>query len=350
MNQTADNFMKRYGRRLVRLGSYSVLLRPRQVMACMLGIIGLLLFALWMLPQGQFDTPLSSFWHAVGNADVQRMIWQDIRLPRILTALLAGAMLGAAGAALQTLSRNGLADPGLVGIKEGAALAVVGMAVFAPDVAPAWRSVAGLAGGLTIALVVAMLARDMSKVRFILIGIGISWLLHGVIACFMTTADIRNVQTALIWLAGSLHAVSWETLQSMLFWAVAGLALLLIGARNIDTLILGRTTATSLGTNVSITSTLCFLASCILTSAAVAAVGSLGFVGLIAPHLARLTLGVRQASLLIGSILYGAGLVLLADSIGRLVFAPLQIPAGIVMALVGVPFLLVLLWQRRDQL
>ena len=339
MNQTADNFMKRYGRRLVRLGSYSVLLRPRQVMACALGIIGLLLFALWMLPQGQFDTPLSSFWHAVGNSDVQRM-----------TALLAGAMLGAAGAALQTLSRNGLADPGLVGIKEGAALAVVGMAIFAPDVAPAWRSVAGLAGGLSIALVVALMARDMSKVRFILIGIGISWLLHGVIACFMTTADIRNVQTALIWLAGSLHAASWETVQSMLYWAVAGLALLLIGARNIDTLILGRTTATGLGTNVSVTSALCFLASCVLTSAAVAAVGSLGFVGLIAPHLARLTLGVRQASLLIGSILYGAGLVLLADSIGRLVFAPLQIPAGIVMAIVGVPFLLVLLWQRRDQL
>ncbi len=350
MTRLSDGFLQSNDRKLIKLGPMSLLVRPRFLLIYGVVVAALLGFALWLLPQGLYETPLSSLWHSADQTGVQQMIWKDFRLPRILTAILAGAMLGIAGAALQTLARNGLADPGLVGVKEGAAVAVIGMAVFLPEVAPGWRSLAGLAGGLSVALVVALLARDMSKARFVLIGIGVSWFLHGIIACFMTTADIRNVQTALIWLAGSLHASSWESFQNMLYWAVAGLGLLIAGTRQIDTLLLGRHCAMGLGTNVKLTSALCFLATCMLTSAAVAAVGSLGFVGLIAPHLTRLTLGYRQASLMAGSGLYGAALLLLADSIGRLAFAPLQIPAGIVMAIVGVPFLLALLWQRRDQL
>lgn len=350
MKQQLDGIMVRHGRRLLQVGRFSVLLNARQVTACFLAFIGLVLFALWMLPQGLYDTPLSAFWQDASGSQVQKMIWQNIRLPRILTAVLAGAMLGASGAALQTLARNGLADPGLVGIKEGAAVAVVGVAVFAPEVSASWRSSIGMVGGLAVALIVIALARDMSRIRFILTGIGISWLLHGVIACFMTTANIRDVQTALIWLAGSLHAASWEGFLSMLYWAIAGFLLLIVGSRATDTLTLGNIAAAGLGTRIRLTSAMCFAAACVLTSAAVAAVGSLGFVGLIAPHLARLTLDVRQAPLIAGSALYGGGLLLVADSLGRLTFAPLQIPAGIVMAVVGVPFLLVLLWWRRDQL
>lgn len=348
MSNPAHDVMAAHGRRQLRLGPLHCLVRPRVAVACGLALLGLLLGALWVLPQGLYETQLSSLWRSTDP--MQRMVWLDFRLPRVLTALLAGGMLGVAGAAMQTLARNGLADPGLVGIKEGAAVAVVGMAVFFPDVGAAWRSAAGLLGGLCVASVVVALSRDLSKVRFILVGIGVSWLLHGVIACFMTLADIKDVQTALVWMAGSLHAAAWETFWPALCWAVVGTVLLVVGARGAGTLVLGAPAAAGLGVALKRASALYFVGACVLTAAAVAAVGSLGFVGLIAPHLARLTLRGRQAALLTGSVLYGAGLVLLADSLGRLVFAPLQIPAGVVMAVVGVPFLLALLWRRRDQL
>lgn len=340
-----SRLMRRNGRRLARLGPWQFLLRPRLALLCAAGALALALLAAAVLPLGPYEALSGGLPQAT-----HRMVWHDIRLPRILTALLVGAMLGMAGAALQTLARNALADPGLIGVKEGAAVAVVAVAVFAPQLASGWRTAAGLAGGLAVALLVAALARDLSKVRFILVGIGVSWLLHAVIAVFTTTADIQDVQTALIWMAGSLHSASWQTLAATVPWAAAGIAGLLASSRAADAGSLGQGVAAGLGVNLRRLHGLRLLAPCLLTAAAVAAVGSLGFVGLIAPHLSRLSLGGRQLALLAGSGLYGAALVLLADSIGRLAFAPLQIPAGIVMAAIGVPFLLALLWRRRDQL
>ncbi|HBS0336543.1 TPA: iron ABC transporter permease [Klebsiella pneumoniae] len=279
-----------------------------------------------------------------------RFILFDIRLPRILMALLCGAMLGLAGAAMQSITRNGLADPGLIGVKEGASIVVLALVLFFPAVGLVWRPLAGMVGGIAVALLVLTLARDCSRPRFILIGIGVSWSLAAAVGIFMTTADVRDVQTAMIWLAGSLQAATWPLLAVAFCWALPGAIILFCTARAADVALLGDRTAIGLGVRLQRLTVLRFFAPVLLTSASVSCVGSLGFVGLMAPHMARFVLRGGQVSLLCGSALIGALLVLATDTLGRLAFAPLQIPAGIVIALVGCPFFVVLLWRRRDAL
>jgi iron complex transport system permease protein len=251
---------------------------------------------------------------------------------------------------MQSATRNGLADPGLIGVKEGTVVAVVAALIFLPQLSPSWRPVLGLAGGATVAAVVIAIARSLSGLRFVLIGIGVSWLLSSCIALFMTMARISEVQTAMIWLGGSLHAASWLDLQLMLPWTLLGFALLLTTTRSADAAMLGDMAATGLGVRSRLLNAVRIAASVLLTCACASVVGALGFVGLVAPHLARLSFGSAQMPLLFGSAAFGSLLVLLADTVGRTIFAPVQIPAGILMAVLGLPFFLFLMWQRKDTL
>lgn len=346
--------LHRAGLRALSLPGGRMIVRPAALtLGAGLGLVAVGL-ALFGVTQGSFPLPASALARALfgGQAlDAQQMtIVGDIRLPRILLALLCGAMLGMAGAAMQSITRNGLADPGLIGVKEGTCVVVLSLVLFFPTVGVLWRPVAGLAGGVLVTLLVILLARDLARPRFILIGIGISWLLSAAVGIFMTTADVRDVQTAMLWLAGSLQAASWPLLGVALLWALPAVLLLLLTARAADVALLGNQAATGLGVRMTRLTWLRLFAPVLLTSASVSCVGSLGFVGLMAPHMARFLLRGGQVALLCGSGLIGALLVLLADTLGRLAFAPLQIPAGIVIALVGGPFFLTLLWRRRDAL
>ena len=258
-------------------------------------------------------------------------------------------MLGMAGAAMQSITRNGLADPGLIGVKEGCSAAVLLLIFQFPALGLGWRPLVGIAGGLLTALLVVALARDISRPRFILIGIGVSWAFAAAMGVFMTTADVRDVQTAMLWLAGSLHAANWTLVSIAAAWSLPAFALLLLTARAADVALLGNHAAAGLGVRTNRLALLRVLAPVVLTAACVSCVGSIGFVGLIAPHMARLLLRGGQTALLTGSAVLGALLVLLADNVGRLAFLPLQLPAGIVISLIGGPFFLLLLWQRRDR-
>lgn len=293
---------------------------------------------------------LLSWLSGSGANTTQSLVLGQLRLPRILLALVCGAALGAAGAAMQSTTRNGLADPGLIGVKEGTVIAVVAALLFLPQLSPFWRPFLGLAGGAVVAITVISIARSLSGLRFVLIGIGISWLLSSGIALFMTMARISEVQTAMIWLGGSLHAASWLDLELVVPWVVAGFAVLFATTRSADAAMLGDMTATGLGVRSRWLDAARLSASVMLTCACASVVGGLGFVGLVAPHLARLSFGSAQMPLLFGSVAFGSLLVLLADTMGRTVFAPIQIPAGILMAVLGLPFFLALMWQRRDVL
>lgn len=346
--------LKRGGYRALRWGSISLLIRPRILIACGLLMLLVLLIAAGSLVQGHLRISSSEVLNILSGAQVatreQSYILWDIRLPRILMAVLCGAMLGTAGAAMQSITRNGLADPGLIGVKEAASIVVLAIIIFAPTASLFWRPLAGMAGGLAAALLVVVLARDLSRTRFVLIGIGVSWMLSAGISIFMTTANIRDVQTALIWLSGSLHTASWSSLSMAAAWGLVGSIMLLGSARASDAALLGDPIAVGLGIRRQLLATVRFIAPVLLTAASVSCVGNLGFVGLIAPHIARFVLGGNQFSLLTGSALFGAGMILVADTIGRLAFAPLQLPAGIVMSVIGVPFFLALLWRRRERL
>ncbi|TYE91396.1 FecCD family ABC transporter permease [Klebsiella pneumoniae] len=331
----------RAGFRPLAFASRHLLLRPAALKIAASIVLTLLALGLYSLSRGSYPLPASTLARALlapqEMGEQPRFILFDIRLPRILMALLCGAMLG-------------LADPGLIGVKEGASIVVLALVLFFPAVGLVWRPLAGMVGGVAVALLVLTLARDCSRPRFILIGIGVSWTLAAAVGIFMTTADVRDVQTAMIWLAGSLQAATWPLLAVAFCWALPGAIILFFTARAADVALLGDRTAIGLGVRLQQLTVLRFFAPVLLTSASVSCVGSLGFVGLMAPHMARFVLRGGQVSLLCGSALIGALLVLATDTLGRLAFAPLQIPAGIVIALVGCPFFVVLLWRRRDAL
>lgn len=345
--------MNRGGLRALRVGPFSARVRPRALaLLCVCLMLALVLLC-FGLTHGSMPIPASAIGHALFNLerpdDDMRYIVMDIRLPRLLMAVLCGAMLGMAGAAMQSITRNGLADPGLIGVKEGCSAAVLLLIFQFPALGLFWRPIFGMAGGLLTALLVVALAHDISRPRFILIGIGVSWAFAAAMGIFMTTADVRDVQTAMLWLAGSLHAANWTLVGIATAWAIPAFALLLFTARAADVALLGNPAATGLGVRTARLALLRVLAPVVLTAACVSCVGSIGFVGLIAPHMARLLLRGGQAALLTGSAVLGALLVLLADNVGRLAFLPLQLPAGIVISLIGGPFFLLLLWQRRDR-
>lgn len=188
-----------------------------------------------------------------------------------------------------------------------------------------------------------------SSARLILIGIGLS-ALAGAAASFISAfGDVTAVQRAMVWLAGSLADSRWVRVQTTVIWLAVPLVLVLLTARELDLAGFGDDTGRGLGQRVELTRAAMLLACTVLTGAAVAAAGLIGFVGLIAPHLARRFSGPRHGRLLPLSALIGAALVLAADILGRVVIAPAELPVGIVTALIGAPFFGYLLWKRRNE-
>lgn len=346
--------VQKAGFRPLAFGPWRLLLSPRRVKIAAVLVSLILLLLVYSVTRGTLAIPTSAIGRALfypqSLSAQQVYIVRDIRLPRMLMAIFCGGMLGLAGAAMQSITRNGLADPGLIGVKEGTSMVVLTLILVFPSLNLVWRPVAGMLGGVLVALLVIVLARDLSRPRFILIGIGVSWTLAAAMALFVTTADIRDVQTAMTWLAGSLHAATWPLLAVAVAWALPAVVILYLTARAADVALLGNQMASGLGVRLSRLTLLRFFAPVLLTAASVSCVGSLGFVGLMAPHMARFVLRGGQVALLSGSALIGALLVLLTDTVGRLAFAPLQIPAGIIISLIGCPFFILLLWRRRDAL
>lgn len=340
------------GYRRVEFLALNIKLHPVRLAVTMAFLIVLALLVLLALLSGSGRAGIGELvaflTGAVVHGDLS--VIGDLRLPRIIMALACGAMLGLAGAALQSLTRNGLADPGLLGVREGAALAIVTVIIAFPQTPLMLRPFIGMAGGFAVAAAVALLAGSLSRLRFVLIGIGFSWFLSAVITLLLTVSDIDRVQIALTWMAGSLATVTPDMVPIALTGLCVGAALLFATARAADVATLGDSATIGLGVRAKAFALVNLTAPVLMTATAVSCVGSIGFVGLIAPHAARMTIGGGQTALLTASMLIGGALVVLADTIGRAAFAPLQIPAGIVLALVGVPVLLLLLWRRRDQL
>lgn len=341
--------LNRFGPR----GERSFLLVRWRVLWLFAGLaLMLVMVALWALSSGTL--PLGGagvlrWLEGRASAD-EALVLGQLRLPRIALAMLCGAMLGLAGAAMQSATGNALADPGLLGVKEGALVALLGTSLAFPLMDPTWRPLIGLSGGVAAMALVAGIARRLSGLRFILIGIGISWVLASFLTLFMTVSRPETAHAVLIWMAGSLHAGSWGALGQAAPWALLGAGLLFATARAGNVAELGPAVAGGLGLRAGRLALLRLGAGVMLTASATAAIGALGFVGLVAPHLARQVFGARQLALLSGSAICGAGLLLAADSLGRVLFAPVQIPAGVVIALIGVPMFLLILWRRRSEL
>ncbi|MEW5424785.1 FecCD family ABC transporter permease [Amorphus sp. 3PC139-8] len=283
------------------------------------------------------------------TSPVASMIVMEVRLPRALLALLVGVALGVAGAIAQTVMRNPLAEPGLLGINGGAAFAaiilIVGFGLRAPTLLP-WCAFAG-AFAMALAIYLLSWRNGASSIRIILIGIGLSSLAGAAISFVSAFGDVAAVQRAQVWLAGSVYDARWEKVTILAAWLVIPLGATFVISRELDLIGFGESSARGLGQRVHVVGALAVLMCTILSAAAVAAAGLIGFVGLIAPHIARRLVGHRHLRLLPAAGLVGAALVLAADLIGRTVIAPAQLPAGLVTTLIGAPFFGFLLWRRR---
>ena len=346
--------MNRY--RVIRLAHFSIRLLPQRLAIMVTLTLCLTLVAVWSLTAGSQYIAASSLWSllSVGNNDPasnDAVMVLDFRFSRLALAMVSGAMLGVAGAIMQATTRNSLADPGLLGVREGALLAVLGCLFLLPSLPVIFRPLAGIAGGMASAAIVFSLSGVTSRLRFVLTGIGFSWFLSALLLILMASLDIRNLQTAMIWMVGNLQGASWSAVSILSAILAITLCLVLLTARAADVQALGDNNAAALGVHTRWLSALHVILAVVLTASCISFIGSIGFVGLIGPHIARLLLpGSSHTGLVMGAGLAGATLVAIADSIARTAFSPLELPTGLVLSAVGAPTLLTLLWFHRHRL
>lgn len=291
--------------------------------------------------------------------DQEQVVLLAIRLPRVLLAVLAGAALAACGTTLQGLFHNPLADPGLLGVSSGAALAgataiVLGGAVatqIPPGLGAYLVPLAAFGGGLlATCLVYAIASRDgfTDAPTMLLAGVAMNAITLAGIGLLVFASSDRELRDLNYWLLGSLGGVTWAKLMPALLLILPALLLLSAFARTLNALLLGEAEAQHLGFNVERAKRCIIILTALATGATVALTGIIGFVGLIVPHLVRLCIGADNRALLPASMLLGATLLLVADLLARIVVLPAELPIGIVTSFIGTPFFLWLLLQRRQ--
>lgn len=315
-------------------------------------LLALLLVGLMLISAtfGAMRLPLTSLW--LPGDEALRQIWLTIRLPRVLLALLVGASLALAGCVMQGLFRNPLADPGLLGVSSGAAMAValwlvlpfsvpVLIALYAP-------MLAAFAGSLAVMFVIFTLSQtgQTSLSRLLLVGIAINALCGAAVGLLSWVSNDAQLRQLSLWGMGSLGQAQWPTLlvaaslmlpSAMVVWRVSG---------QLNLLQLGDEEAHYLGVNVPALQRSLLLCSALLVASSVAISGVIGFIGLVVPHLMRIWLGPDHRGLVPGSLLAGAILLLIADTLARTLVAPAEMPVGLLTSLLGAPWFLWLIFRQ----
>jgi iron complex transport system permease protein len=277
-------------------------------------------------------------------------IVNTLRLPRALIAFLVGVGLAMSGAILQGVARNPLAAPEVVGITAGANLTAASLIVLAPNTPWAALPPAALGGAFVSALLTYLIAwkKGTQPIRFILVGIGIASIAQALVSLIVAQSRIYRIGEAMLWIAGSVYGRSWEQFGPLALWLLALIPLALLLSGHLNALQLGDDVARGLGSRVERARGMLLLVSVGLAGVAVATAGSVGFVGLMAPHVARRLVGSSQGGLLPVSGMVGGLLVVLADLLGRSLFPPLEIPCGVITAAIGAPYFIYLLYKNRN--
>lgn len=305
----------------------------------------------------QLFSPWEAFNIMLGNgSSFESLIVQSFRMPRILISILVGINLAVAGATLQAILRNPLASPDVTGITGGASVAVVlFLAIFSNDsnaltVSIHWMPLAAFIGATIIAILLYLLAwkNGLSSFRLVLVGIGLWALTKALTNLFMIIGPIHQAAQANVWITGSVYGANWSNVQILAPITIVLLLIAFIMTRHLNIQELGEDIALGVGARIERQRLGLLLLSTALIGSSVAFAGGIGFVGLMAPHIARKLVGSSFGNLLPLSAIIGAILVLLADTIGRTVFLPLEIPAGVFTAAIGAPYFIYLLYRQRN--
>ncbi|NUP01910.1 MAG: iron ABC transporter permease [Nonomuraea sp.] len=323
-----------------------------------LGLLAILLAAVLVavvlsITIGSKSVPPGDAWQALTapTGSENDIIIRSLRVPRTALGILAGIALGVAGALMQGHTRNPLADPGLLGVTQGAAFAMVASIILLGASSLLVSIWFGLAGALVASVAVFALGMvggrgGPTPVTLALAGTAVSALLYALTSAIVLL-DEQAMDVFRFWQAGSIAARGPDVVWQVLPFVLAGLLLALINAPGLNALSLGEDVARSLGQNIALTRTVGVASVTLLSGAAVAACGSLAFVGLIVPHLVRPLSGTDHRWLLPYSGLVGAALLLVADVIGRVVAPPGELEVGVVLALLGAPFFVALVRRRK---
>jgi len=299
----------------------------------------------------QIDGLLSALLHPNAHTSATEILWQ-IRIPRIVTALIVGAALGVAGALAQGATNNPLAEPAILGTSAGAALAVV-IGVLANVI------VIGSIGAMLVAAVGALLAtlltlrfatldRNVSPLNLVIIGLSLSATISAIVGLLTTAISRSDARSISFWSFGSLALTNSNDLLPLLGFTLVGIVIAHWIAPNLDLLSLGDTTARHLGIDPRKVRRVALIALAILIGAAVSTVGTISFLGLAAPHIARLISGPKHRPLILQSALLGATILLIADTLARTIAAPNELNVGLFTALIGAPILALLVRSRQS--
>jgi iron complex transport system permease protein len=321
----------------------------RNVLTLTLALIaGLLVVGLSALALGGVHLPLGEVWAGLRGTAAQpeaSTIVREIRLPRILLAMLVGAALAVSGTALQALLRNPLADPYVLGISSGAALGAI-IALYVGGRVAAASPLVAFAGALLTTAWVYLLGRRAGRLAsytLVLAGVITASFLSAVILFVLTLLSTRDVRGIAFWLMGDLSVVTEMQLRILLPVVALGVLALYAFAKDLNVLLLGEEEAAHLGVNVARVQTAVFLLASLLTGVAVSVSGAIGYLGLLVPHLGRMVVGNDHRTLLPTAALGGAIVLMLSDTLARTVVAPAELPVGAVTALAGAPVFIYLL-------
>lgn len=309
--------------------------------------------ALWSLSVGAVAIPVDVIVNTLFNLDgeQQTYIIMKSRLPRMVLALLSGGALALSGAIIQAVIRNPLASPNIIGINSGAALLALAMVLVFPAIPQVWMPLAACLGGLVAASFVMLVAhyRSLSAVHLALIGVAVGFVFEAGVDYLLVVSNDSESSAPMIWLTGSLWGRTWSHVAISWIPLLVLSAVALVLSYRLDIIALGEATATGLGLNVPRHRLLLLLVATLLSSVAVAVVGVMGFIGLMAPHIARRVVGGSHRLLLPVSALVGMLLVVLADGIGRAIAPPIEISAGILAALIGAPFFIYIMLTTASE-
>jgi iron complex transport system permease protein len=305
-------------------------------------VAGILAFALLVGPR-----PINPF----AMSGLEREILFSVRLPRLFVAMLMGGALGAAGAVLQGVLRNPLADPYILGLSSGAALGaaagiVLGLTFFGALTVPLMAFAGAIVTGLLVGLM-GWRRGGLWPERLLLAGIGVGFMFSAVLMLVMSVSSNEGLRRAILWIFGDLAMSDWSLIPYGALLIVIGLAIALRHAKALNALMLGDDLSHSLGFSPRKETALLFVSAGLLTAASVTLGGMVGFIGLLMPHIMRFFVGTDNRLLIPASVLGGGALLVVADLIGRTVMIPNELPAGMITALLGAPYFLYLL-RRRD--
>lgn len=309
------------------------------LVACLAGTFAALMIGTTIYGPGTVLGALTGVTH-----DQSTDVIIKFELPRVLLCWLVGIGLGVSGGVMQAVIRNSLAAPNIIGVTKGAGLSAVLVVLALPAAPAAVLPVAAFLGGVgAFAIVYTVAYRNgTTPARLALVGVAVSAMCEAGILFFLVRYPL-NVSSALIWLSGSLYGRTMQSFWEILPWVAVLVPLLLYYSRRLDTLGLGDDLASGLGEPVERTRRITLLISVALASAVVAAAGTIGFVGLVAPHIARRLVGAKHSAYLPVSALLGTLMMLVADTIARGLIPPLEVPSGLVTSIIGAPYFLYLL-------